>query len=525
MTAWEIGALVVLVAIVSVALYDVFQRKYPVLRIFPVLGHLRYVLTEIGPELRQYIVAQNREELPFNRAEREWIYRSAHGENNYFGFGTDDQVYGIGYPIIKHAVFSRSEKPYTGSHHEKSSPIPCAKVVGAAHGRQLPYQPPSIVNVSAMSFGSLGRNAVSALNKGAKLAGTYHNTGEGGCSRFHRLGADVCFQIGTGYFGARDAKGFNLEVVKSLVRDVPQIRMIEVKLSQGAKPGKGGVLPGIKVNRLIAEARGVKVGEDCVSPNSHSQFGNVDQMIDFIERIAAATGRPVGIKSAIGHLDFWHELADRMKTRGAGPDFITIDGKEGGTGAAPLAFADHVALPYRVAFPRVYRIFSDAGLADDVVWIGSGKLGFGDRTIVAMALGADMVNVAREALLAMGCIQAQKCHTSYCPTGITTQRAWLERGLDVEKASHRVKAYIETYRAELEAMTHAAGYDHPGEFTPHDVEVSAGPGIFKSLYELYGYDKKQYAPGKTPRYKPSDRWGSRPQTAPSQPPSLDAEIS
>ncbi len=506
MTGWEIFWIVLGALVLAVALHDITQSKYPILRIFPVIGHLRYFLMEIGPELRQYIVAQNREELPFNRSEREWIYRSANGENNYFGFGTDDQVYGIGYPVIKHTVFSSSEKPYTGGHHEKSPPIPCAKVVGLAHGRREPYQPTSIINISAMSFGSLGKNAISALNKGAKLANAYHNTGEGGCSRFHRLGADVCWQIGTGYFGARDANGFSLDAVKRTVSEVPQIKMIEVKLSQGAKPGKGGVLPGIKVNALIAEARGVTIGEDCISPNGHSEFHSVDQMIDFIERIAEATGRPVGIKSAIGQLDFWYELADRMKARSQGPDFITIDGKEGGTGAAPLAFADHVALPFRVAFPRVYKIFSDAGIADDIVWIGSAKLGFGDRTIVAMALGADMVNIAREALLAMGCIQAQKCHTSYCPTGITTQRPWLERGLDIENASKRVKAYIETFRAELEAMTHAAGYEHPGQFTPHDVEVSAGPGIFKSLYELYGYDKKQYVPGRTPRYKPADKW-------------------
>jgi len=505
MNGWEIFFVAFTAVVLCVALYDVLQRKRPVLRIFPVVGHVRYLLMELGPELRQYIVAQNREELPFNRSEREWIYRSANGENNYFGFGTDDQVYGIGYPVIKHSVFGPSEKPYTGGHHEKSQ-IPCAKTVGLAHGRKFPYRPPSIVNVSAMSFGALGKHAVSALNQGAKLAGCYQNTGEGGCSRFHRFGADVVFQIGTGYFGARTAKGFDLDVVTRLVADVPQIKMIEVKLSQGAKPGKGGVLPGIKVNAEIAAARGVTIGEDCVSPNNHAEFRTVDQMIDFIERIAAATGRPVGIKSAIGQLDFWHELADRMKTRGAGPDFITIDGKEGGTGAAPLAFADHVALPYRVAFPRVYKIFSDADLADDVVFIGSGKLGFGDRAIVALALGADMVNVAREAMLAMGCNQAQRCHTSYCPTGITTQRWWLERGLDVPRAAKRVQGYVETFRAELEALTHAAGYGHPGEFTPHDVEVSAGPGTFKSLYEIYGYDKKQHAPDRPPRYKPPDRW-------------------
>lgn len=506
MTGWTLFWIAMGGLILLLALYDILQKEHPVLRIFPVIGHLRYLLIEFGPELRQYIVAQNREEQPFNRSEREWIYRSANHENNYFGFGTDDQVYGIGYPIIKHAVFSSNDKPFTGSQKDAETAIHCAKTMGAAHRRALAWRPPSIINISAMSFGSLGKNAISALNKGAALAGCYHNTGEGGCSRYHRLGADICLQIGTGYFGARDPAGFNLDILTKLVADVPRIRMIEIKLSQGAKPGKGGVLPGVKVTAEIAEARGVQIGHDCISPNSHPQFRNVDEMIDFIERIAAATGRPVGIKSAIGHLDFWYELAEKMARNPLiGPDFITIDGTEGGTGAAPLAFADHVALPYRVAFPRVYRIFAEAGLADDIVWIGAGKLGFGDRTIVAMALGADMVNVAREAMLAMGCIQAQKCHTSYCPTGITTQRWWLQRGLDIDLAANRVHGYIETFRKELEALTHAAGYEHPGQFTPHDVEVSAGPGIFKSLYEIYGYDKKQYAPGHTPEYKAQSR--------------------
>ncbi|MCE9634709.1 MAG: FMN-binding glutamate synthase family protein [Planctomycetes bacterium] len=507
---WQIALIVLGALLLIVLIHDLTQTKHAILRVFPIIGHGRYFLIEVGPELRQYLVAQNREELPFNRSEREWIYRSAEKGNNYFGFGTDDQVYGIGYPIIKHATFTYDPHPFTGSKHDKAVSLPCAKVVGEPNGRAMPYRPSSIINVSAMSFGSLGKNAVSAINLGAKAAGAYHNTGEGGCSKYHRLGADVVWQIGTGYFGARDDKGqFNLDRVKRLVDDVPQIKMIEIKLSQGAKPGKGGVLPGSKVTAEIADARGVMVGQDCISPNGHSAFRNVDELLEFIERIAGATGRPVGIKSAIGHLDFWYELADKVKASGRGPDFITIDGKEGGTGAAPLAFADHVALPYRVAFPRVYRIFQDRGLDERITWIGSAKLGFGDRAIVAIALGADLVNVAREALLAIGCIQAQKCHTGNCPTGITTPKAWLQRGMVIDVGAERLKNYLESFRAEVDAMTHAAGYEHPGQFTPHDVEVSAGPGIFKSLYEIYGYDKKQFAPGKAPVLKMSDLTGSK----------------
>lgn len=280
--------------------------------------------------------------------------------------------------------------------------------------------------------------------------------------------------------------------------------MFEIKLSQGAKPGKGGTLPGAKVTPEIAEARGVPIGKDCISPNKHAAFSDVDGLIEFVESIAGASGRPVGIKCAVGNLDFFHGLALKMKASGKGPDFITIDGGEGGTGAAPLTFADHVSLPYKLGFTRVYRIFQsvDQQLVDDIVWVGSGKLGFPDRAIVAIAQGADLIQVAREGMLAIGCIQAQKCHTGFCPTGIATHNPWLQRGLDVERNAERVHAYVDSFRNEVNALAHAAGYTHPGMFTPHDVELSAGPSVFKSLYELFGYDKKQYAPDREPRFKP-----------------------
>lgn len=513
---WILIVLCVIAVLVAViGFYDVFvQKKSPILHNFPVLGHLRYFLIEIGPEIRQYLVAGNREEAPFNRSEREWIYRSADLENNYFGFGTDDQIYGIGYPIIKHAVFGVGDESFTGSKKDKQKDIPAAKVFGEYHGRKHPYRPTSIINVSAMSYGSLGRNAIAALNKGCKLAHCFHNTGEGGASKYHRLGADLCFQIGTGYFGVRDENGFSLQKVEELVSEVPQVKMIEIKLSQGAKPGKGGVLPASKVTAEIAEARGIPIGEDCISPNKHREFDSVDTLIDFVESIAEASGRPVGVKAAIGRMDVWYELAERMAERKAGPDFITIDGGEGGTGAAPLAFADHVSLPYKLAFTRVYRVFAEAGLTDGIGFIGAGKLGFADRAIVAIALGADVINVAREAMLAIGCIQAQKCHIGNCPAGITTHHEWLQAGVDVELNAERLANYMRSFRNEIDAITHAAGYEHPGEFTPHDVELSAGPGLFKTLYELYGYDKKQYAPGKEPQFKPISKRRQKHPTAP-----------
>ena len=492
MPTWLVVAAAVAAPLLVVLVHDLVQTKNPILKNYPVIGHLRFLLIEIGPELRQYIVAHNREEAPFNRSEREWIARSANRENNYFGFGTDDQLYGIGYPIIKHATFPYGEESYTGSKHDKTARIPSAKVVGEAHRRARPYRPPSIVNVSAMSFGSLGRNAIRALNEGALRAGCYHNTGEGGVSRYHRLGADVVWQIGTGYFGARTDDGrFSLAKAVKLVEDVPQIKMIEVKLSQGAKPGKGGVLPAAKVTPEIAEARGVPVGKDCISPNGHSEFRSAAELVEFVERLADATGVPVGIKSAVGQIEFWHELVDVMRRTGKGPDFVTIDGGEGGTGAAPLTFADHVALPFKLGFTRVYRIFLDAGLSEDLTFIGSAKLGFPDRTIVAMALGCDLVQVAREAMLSIGCIQAQQCHTGHCPSGVATHSIWYQRGLDPTVGADRFQGYVEAFRNEVLAVTHAAGYEHPSQFTTHDVEISTGASKFSTLAEVYGYEKKR----------------------------------
>ena len=491
-----------LVLLVLVFIYDITQRKSAILRNFPVVGHLRYWLIEIGPELRQYIVAHNREEAPFNRLEREWIYHSADRQNNYFGFGTDDELYGIGYPVIKHAVFGHVACAATGNVKGTHYDVPCAKVIGEGHGRKKPYRPPSIINISAMSFGSLGQNAISALNLGAAKANCFHNTGEGGVSKYHRLGADVCWQIGTGYFGARAGDGtFCLDTLKKTVNEYDKIRMIEIKLSQGAKPGKGGVLPGAKVTAEIAEARGVPIGKDVLSPSTHSAFCDVDELLDFCEKVAEASGLPVGVKAAVGQLEEWHELAAKMKAKGKGPDFITIDGGEGGTGAAPLTFADHVSLPYKLGFSRVYQIFLEHGLTDDIAFIGSGKLGFPDRAIVAVAMGADIINVAREAMLAIGCIQAQKCHTGGCPTGVATHSAWYQRGLDPEVNAERFAGYLEAFRGELMGVTYAAGYTHPGMFTPHDVEISAGPNVFKPLYDVFGYDKKQYAPEASPCFK------------------------
>lgn len=468
---------------------DVFvQREHAIQHNFPIVGHLRYFLEAVGPELRQYWVATDKEELPFNRSERAWVYASAKGQNNTFGFGTSEDINAVGYPVIKHAVFPFPEDEATVLHDDPSS-IPCAKIIGPQRAR--PYRPPSVINISAMSFGSLGAKAVEALNRGARDGHCYHNTGEGGVSPYHLAGGgDVVWQLGTGYYGARGPDGrFSLDAVAETVEANPQIKMIEIKLSQGAKPGKGGILPGSKVTAEIAAIRRIPEGKDCYSPNHHDEFGTVDAMIDFIEAIAARTGLPVGIKSAVGQLPFFRELAVRMRERGQGPDYIAIDGGEGGTGAAPLTFTDHVSLPFRIGFPRVYEVFQQEHMASNVVWIGSGKLGFPDRAVIAMAMGCDLIYVAREAMLAIGCIQAQKCHTGECPAGVATQSTWLQAGLDVELKAIRMARYLKSFRKELLSLAWAAGYEHPCQFTSDDVEFATDVNRFEPLSSMLPYRK------------------------------------
>lgn len=473
--------------IAAVAAHDLVQRRHALLRNFPVLGHARYWLESIGPELRQYVVAGNDEERPFSRDQRRWVYASAKLENNYFGFGTDNDLeHSAGNVIVHHRTFGHTSATHGVPGQEAW--LPCAKVLGAARGRRNAFRPDSIVNISAMSFGSLSGPAVEALNRGAALAGCLQNTGEGGLSRYHRNGGDLVLQIGTAYFGCRDEDGrFSLERLKEVVASAP-VRALEIKLSQGAKPGLGGVLPAPKVSAEIAETRGVPPGVDCVSPSRHAEFSDVDSMLDWVELLADETGLPVGIKSAVGDLDFWQELAAEMAHSGRGVDFITVDGGEGGTGASPLIFTDAVSLPFRLGFARVYPIFARAGLADQVVFIGAGKLGLPENAIVAMGLGADMVNVGREAMLALGCIQAQKCHTDTCPTGVATQNKWLAHGLDPQIKGERTANYVKTLRRDLLKVAEAAGVQHPALIGSEAVEVLDTLSEGRTLAEIYGYE-------------------------------------
>ena len=482
----------ILIVLVLVAIRDILQRRHTISHNFPIVGHIRYMLESIGPEMRQYFIANNREELPFNRRERSWIYASAKQENNYQGFGSDQDFYDTNYHFLKPDLF-----PYQVSedHISFKDPafLPCAKVMGLANGRRRPFRPKSVLNISAMSFGSLSAKAVESLNKGAKKAGAYHNTGEGGLSPYHSNGADVVFHFGTGYYGVRSDDGnLDLNKLEKLAENNSFVRAIEVKLSQGAKPGKGGVLPGKKITAEIAAIRGVEEGKDVLSPASHKCFSTLDEMLDLIEEIAERTGLPVGIKAAIGKTGMWEDLADKMVERGTGPDFVTVDGGEGGTGAAPPSFADHVALPFFNGFALVYKIFQKRNLCDKIVFVASGKLGLPANAARAFAMGADVINVAREAMMSIGCIQAQLCHTNRCPAGVATQSKWLQAGIDPTLKSERFYNYVKYFRKELIELSHASGYEHPCQYTLSDVESNTDDkSQMSTLEDIYGYTKSE----------------------------------
>ena len=480
---------VIVLGLVGLAIYDLTQRQHAILRNFPVVGHMRFILEAVGPELRQYIVTDNDEERPFSRDQRRWVYSSAKAENTYFGFGTDNDLEQTrNYTIVKQVTFPVAGPPDEPMHPDPSRPLPCAKVLGGAAGRAKAFRPSSVVNISAMSFGSLSGNAIEALNKGCALAGALHTTGEGGISPHHRNGGDLVWQIGTGYFGCRNEDGtFDLDRLVATVETAP-VRAIEIKLSQGAKPGLGGMLPGAKVTPEIAAIRGIPVGVDCKSPAGHTAFHDVDGMLEFIERIAEATGLPVGIKSAVGEHAFWDDLSLRMAATGTGPDFVTIDGGEGGTGAAPLGFSDHVSLPFRWGFTRVYRTFAERGVADRTVFVGSGRLGLPETALAAMALGCDLVNVGRTAMFSIGCIQAQRCHTDRCPTGVATQNPRLTRGLDPDLKSVRCANYLASLRFELLRLSRACGVAHPALVTADQLEVLEDRWRAVTLREVVGYE-------------------------------------
>lgn len=476
--------IIAVIVLICIAIYDISQPKHSILHNYPIVGHLRYFFEKIGPELRQYFIENNREGLPFNRSQRSYVYASAKKENNNEGFGSDKDFSDPKHFFIQNAFFPKKINPL-----KLISPIQPIKVIGK--NRRSPYHPKSIVNISGMSFGALSGAAIEAMNLGAMDSNCYQTTGEGGLSTYHCNGADIVFQFGTGYNGIRNKDGsFSMDSLVELVHTNPFIKMIEIKLHQGAKPGAWSILPKSKMTDEIRLTRGLDLNEDSVSPGFHSAFNTTSELIEFIENIARLTGLPVGIKCGVGKLDTWQELSKIMKETNLGPDYIVIDGAEGGTGSAKGSFVDHVGLPFAEAFSSVYKIFQKEGIVENITWIGSGKLGFPAQTIFALSLGCDMINIGREAMLSIGCIQAQQCHLNTCPSGIATQNKWKQSGLNPLLKSIRFSNYLQQLQKDIMEITAASGYYHPSEFNTYDIKINSGESLpLVTLEQYFGYTK------------------------------------
>ena len=445
-------------ALCLVGIYDLQQSHHAILRNYPIIGHLRFMLETIRPEIRQYFLESETEASPFSRAQRTLVYTRAKGQSDKRPFGTQLDVRAIGYEWINHSI----APTHLAGHDFRVK-------VGGKDCTQ-PYDI-SLFNVSAMSFGALSANAIQALNLGAKLGGFAHDTGEGSISRHHRThGGDLIWEIGSGYFGCRDEQGhFSPERFVENVRS-SQVKMVEIKLSQGAKPGHGGVLPGPKVTQEIAEARGVHVGQDCVSPASHSSFSTPLELMAFIEQLRTLSeGKPVGFKLCIGHPWEWFAIVKAMLETGTRPDFIVVDGAEGGTGAAPLEFSDHMGMPLQEALRLVHNTLVGAGLRDSIRLGASGKIVSAFDMARALALGADWCNSARGFMFALGCIQAQTCHSGNCPTGVTTQDPTRQMALVVPSKAERVHNFHAHTLEALQELMEASGLQTPHDFTPRHI--------------------------------------------------------
>jgi glutamate synthase domain-containing protein 2 len=451
---------------------DTHQRRHAVLRNYPIIGHLRFLLEFIRPEMRQYFIESDSEAAPFSRAQRSLVYQRAKGEPDNRPFGTQLDVKAPGYEWINHSMAPSR----IGSQDFR------VLIGGGGSSCSKPYSA-SIFNISAMSFGALSANAILALNGGAKKGNFAHDTGEGSISAHHRVnGGDLIWEIGSGYFGCRNADGsFNEEHFTSNARD-EQVKMIELKLSQGAKPGHGGVLPGPKVTAEIAAARGVPIGVDCISPARHSAFDTPVEMMQFIERLRQLSGgKPTGFKLCIGHPWEWFALAKAMLETGLLPDFIVVDGAEGGTGAAPLEFTDHVGAPLQEGLLLVHNTLVGLNLRHRVKIGCAGKVVSAFDVARNMALGADWCNAARGFMFALGCIQAQTCHTGACPTGVTTQDPQRQRALVVPDKAERVWRFQSNTLHALKELVQAAGLQHPGEITASHIVRRMDDGSVKLL--------------------------------------------
>ena len=483
------GALAVLALVAAaIGLHDFTQNKSAVLKNYPISARLRFLFEHFRPEIRQYFLESDHEETPFSREQRALVYRRAKGMEGLRPFGTMRNVNEVGHEWINHSMLP--------SHIESHD---FRNLIGGPDCKQ-PYTS-SVLNISGMSYGALSPNAIEALNKGAKLGGFAHTTGEGGISRFHRQhGGDLIWQIGSGYYGCRNLDGSFAPEKFAQTAAEDQVKMIEIKLSQGAKPGHGGILPAAKVSEAIAEARGVPMGKDCISPARHSQFATPLELCAFIARLREmSNGKPVGVKLCVGHPWEVFAFAKAMRETGITPDFITIDGSEGGTGAAPVEFADHRGAPIREGLMLVHNTLTGIGLRDRIKLIVSGKIISAFDMCRLFALGADGCNVARGFMFAIGCIQAQVCHSGKCPTGVTTQEPGRYRALVVADKFQRVANYHRSTLIALKESIESTGLAAPADLLPHHLMIRVNSREVRSAASQYLW----LLPGELDRAEPS----------------------
>jgi glutamate synthase domain-containing protein 2 len=462
-------------ALVVLGLHDLLQTRHSVLRNYPISAHIRFLLESIRPEIRQYFLESEADGTPFARKHRAVVYQRAKGQLDKVPFGTQLDVYGNTFEWLNHSIAAKTP-----------ASIETFRVTVGGPDCRKPYSA-SVFNISAMSFGSLSANAVRALNIGAKRGQFAHDTGEGGFSAHHRAhGGDIIWEIGSGYFGCRNADGtFSPERFAESAR-LDQVKMIEIKLSQGAKPGHGGVLPGAKVTPEIAQARGVPVGVDCISPPRHGAFATPLEMMAFIAELRRLSdGKPVGFKLCIGHPWEFLGICKAMLETGIAPDFIVVDGSEGGTGAAPLEFADHIGMPMRDGLTLVHNALIGIGLREHVRIGAAGKITSAFDIARVMALGADWCNAARGFMFALGCIQAQSCHTDRCPTGVSSQDPLRSRALVVDDKAERVFRFHQSTLKALAEVVAAAGLDHPSELRLHHFARRVAADRIATFAELY----------------------------------------
>ncbi|MDX2504502.1 MAG: FMN-binding glutamate synthase family protein [Gammaproteobacteria bacterium] len=467
----------VILGIIIIFILDITQTKQALRRNYPVISHFRYTFETLGGFFRQYFFTMDREELPFNRAQRSWVYRAAKNIDTTTAFGSTHDIVSKGSIVFVNCPFPTLGKDATG-----------IKPILIGEGCEHPYLAKSIFNISGMSYGALSRPAVLALSHGAKMCGCWMNTGEGGLSSYHLDGhCDLVFQIGTAKYGVRDKAGNFSDEKLRLIAAHEQVKMFEIKLSQGAKPGKGGILPAAKVTEEIAEIRGIPAGKDSISPNRHEDINCIADLLDMIGHIRKVTGKPVGFKTVIGSYGWLDDLFSEIHVRGlaSAPDFITIDSADGGTGAAPVSLMDHMGLSIRESLPIVVNKLIEHRLKDRIRVITSGKLINPTDIAWALCVGADFIVSARGFMFALGCIQAMHCNKNTCPTGITTHVPRLQQGLNPNVKAIRVKHYVENILHEVGVIAHSCGVREPRELTRHHCRIVMGDGKSVFLNELF----------------------------------------